>query len=39
MKTYKTKLDGVLMIEIDIFEDERGFFMKVIKSKGILLLV
>ena len=26
MKTYKTKLDGVLMIEIDIFEDERGSF-------------
>ena len=27
MKTYKTKLDGVLMIEIDIFEDERYSYL------------
>ena len=28
MKIHKTSLEGVLLLEPDIFRDERGFFME-----------
>lgn len=33
MKIANTKLDGLLVIEPTVYEDERGFFMKVIMKK------
>ncbi len=33
MKTYSTKLKGLLLIEPDIFKDERGFFMETYAQK------
>ena len=34
MKVTRTSLDGVLIIESDVFGDERGFFMESWKSSG-----
>ncbi len=33
MKIANTKLDGLLVIEPTVYEDERDFFMKVIMKK------
>lgn len=33
MKIIKTALDGVMIIELDVFADERGFFMETFEEK------
>ena len=33
MKIFKTKLEGVLIIEPEVFKDNRGFFMETWNKK------